>query len=113
MHRSKTGDQLIVTKRYRALLQKRYFEKGNALMSVAKYIFLSVFLVDVSLGVLSTLAYIVLCWIIGRLWFQRWADGVSLEEVENEITNQFNRFQQEIRQFTKRHKAGLYKEAKQ
>lgn len=94
-------DQIIHSRRYRFLLQKTYFERGNSLMSVLKYVFLVPLLSSYEEGLLSILAYGLVAWILGRLWYSR-KFGTSLQEIESEIGNQFNKFQQELRVFSKK-----------
>jgi hypothetical protein len=90
-------EDVVQTKRYRFMLHKVYFEKGNTIASVFRYVFLGLFLVDFSTGLISTMVYGVLCWLMGKFWFSK-KYGISLAEIEAEIGNQFNKFQQEMRE---------------
>ena len=88
------------SKRYKILIQKAYFEKGNSLFSIAKYAFIAPFLSSMNEGLMSLLAYMIISWLVGMFWYSR-RFGLSLQEIESEVGNQFNRFQQEMREFTK------------
>lgn len=100
-------EDIIHSRRYRLFLQKMYFEKGNSMMSIAKYIFVAPLANVITTGsytegIVSIVLYGVLAWIIGRVMYQRvktkGENKISLTEIEAEIGNQFNKFQQEMRE---------------
>ena len=77
-------------------MHKAYFDKGSGMMSVIKYAFVATFLDSYVSGIIGTLAYLVVAYTLGRLWFKKFS-GTTMIEVEHEIGNRFNKFQQEMR----------------
>lgn len=77
------------------LIAKAYFDKGLGLTNYVKY--LIAFFGVASLNVKSTMiigsVYLILCYILGRLWYK-----FKLVETENEISNRFNPFVREVRE---------------
>ena len=98
-----TEEGILSSWRYRFLLHKRFFGQGSALLSEWKiqYLILGGILVDPQWGWLSIVGFGVLSYCIGKLWYRR-IRGVSLTEIESEVGNQFNKFQQEMRQTYKK-----------
>lgn len=91
-----TGDDIIKTRRYRISLHLRYFEHGYGKLGMLKYIFAALFLVDYSSGLAAILFYGLLSYLIGRLLYHRF-HGISMTEIEAEINNRYNKFQEEMR----------------
>lgn len=80
---------------YKLLLLKAYFDKGFGLTSYFKYAFAfgGIFnFIDGKTAIIIALVYIALCFILGYLWFK-----YKLIDVENDIQNQYNPFQREVR----------------
>ena len=102
--RMKQNTGVTGSKRYRIILQYHYFSRGKGLLAELKYVFLSPYLLTftdfpggISSGTISLAAFCMLTWVIGRAWFQRPGGKLSLVEIEAEVGNQFNLFQQELR----------------
>lgn len=89
--------------RYRVLLHKAFFGRGSALISEFKlhYLILPAALSGAKAGLIGIVIFGVASYIVGRLWFSR-IKGASLTEIEAEVGNQFNKFQQEMRQTYKK-----------
>jgi len=88
---------------FRILLWKAFFDKGFGLLNYLKYILAIAGIGAVFQGIsfiwiiVIGLIYAVICLILGRWWFKN-----HLIDVENEINNQFNPFQREVREHIKR-----------
>jgi len=83
---------------FRILLWKTYFDKGYGLTSYFKYILAVMGAGAMFRGIelwwifVIGISYGVVCFIIGKWWFDH-----KLIDVENEIANAFNPFQREVR----------------
>jgi len=83
---------------YKALLWKAYFDKGYGLTNYFKYLLLAFGWAtdDVKTTIAVGTLWAFSCLIIGRVWFH-----YKLIETENEVNNNFNPFQVEVRQAIK------------
>ena len=88
--------------KYRIVLHKTYFDKGWSLLSYFKYVFALVGLgslldgYNLSYVIFGSLIYGVVCYFLGRFWLiNQWYE----EEIE--VTNHFNKFVKETREFIK------------
>lgn len=80
---------------YKFLLWKAYLDKGLGLTNYVKYLlaFVGIFnLVTAKWAVIGTLAYIIFCFILGKVWYSS-----DIIKTENEISNLFNPFQEAVR----------------
>ena len=89
--------------RYRVLLHKAFFGKGQSILSEFKvqYLIVALAIVDIASSILGILIFGIGSYVIGRLWYSR-IRGASLTEIEAEVGNQFNKFQQEMREIYKK-----------
>lgn len=78
--------------KYRLMLHKSYFDKGNSMLSVIKYAFAAIFLLDYGTGIISLMFYGVLAYTIGRVFYKY---GWLTAEIE--VGNRYNRFVKEMR----------------
>ncbi len=77
---------------YRILLQKAYFERGNSWLSYLRYFSLSTFLISLEIGFIANVIYAFSAYVIGRTLYHK-----GIVEIENEISNNFNRLALELR----------------
>lgn len=85
---------------YKLLLWKAYFDKGWSLTNYFKYLlaFGGIFqLIDAKQGIIIAVVYVLLCFIVGWIWF-----NAGLIDTENEVQNVFNPFQREVREALKK-----------
>ena len=80
---------------FRILIQKAYFDKGLGLTNYAKYLIalFGIASLNFKLTMYIGFAYLVFCYILGRLWYK-----YKLVETENEVNNIFNPFVKEMRE---------------
>ena len=85
-------------KYYKLCLHKGYFEKGLSITNFFKY-FIALFGVtnyayvsNVNLTIILLFGYLVGCYFLGWLWFNR-----GFFQAEIEVSNQFNLFVEEMR----------------
>lgn len=91
-YKDMTSSELTRTKLYRLLLQVKYVELGTSKMSYLRYAVAGSFLSGINTGLLFTTIFGIVGYIIGRVWFKK-----GVVNLENEIANQFNNFQKEMR----------------
>lgn len=86
---------------YRILLLKAWFDKGLNLTNYMKYVVLlfGITANNAKATVIFALIYALSCPIIGFFWYK-----FKLVETENEINNQYNPFQREVRARLRRRK---------
>ena len=93
------------SKAYKYLLWKSYFDTGLGLTSYAKYIIalLGIYSIKENISfyylLLISIMYIIICFILGYLWYK-----YKLIHIQNEISNDFNPFQIEVREKLKEKK---------
>lgn len=88
-------------KGYKFFLAKAYFDKGFGFLSYLKYIILllgvdRVIAGDTKMMLLMSIGYMILCFAIGFIMYH-----YKLVETENEISNRYNLFVKEMREYTK------------
>lgn len=88
-------------KYFKFALHKRYFDTGFGVLNYVKY--LVGFFALASLNWKATLivgfAYGVACYLVGWYWINK-----GIWEAENEVSNQFNPFQREVRKLIKKNR---------
>ena len=84
---------------FKLLLAKAYLDKGWGLTSYFKYAvaLFAIRIPRVEWGILVGIIYVIICYLIGRLWYKH-----KFIEIENEIGNIFNPFQREVRKHIKK-----------
>ena len=95
------AEDLVQTKLYRFLLQVKYTEFGINKMSYLRYSVFGVLLADLQWGTIYMAIFGFFGYLIGRFWYRR-----GLIYLDAEIGNQFNKFQQELREFSKKNGQG-------
>ena len=86
---------ISITK-FRLMLWKRYFDTGYGLTSYLKYVvaLFGISTLNVEGTMILAFIYAFLCFIAGYLWFR-----FRLVDIDQEITNRFNGFVREMREF--------------
>ena len=84
------------------IIAMTYFNKGYGLTSLVKYgvAVFAIKITDYRLAFISGLAYAILCYIVGRLWYK-----YKLIDTEIEINNRVNPFVREMRKKVRRKKS--------
>ena len=82
--------------RYKLLFQKKRFDIGYSMLGMIKYAVVAYLLVDYTIGILSSIVYGLICYVIGTLWY-RPISGATMMEIEYEFGNQYNKFVKEMR----------------
>ena len=86
--------KLLKSKKYKFMLAKAYFEKGNAVISYLKWLiaFYGITTYDFIYTILFAMAYVILSFVVGLIWYKK-----KLIVAEIEVGNQFNLFAKEVR----------------
>lgn len=95
---------ILNSKRYKAQLHYTFFCTGQGHLSGFRlqYIILGVIIASgIGEGLISIIIYGICSYLLGRLWYKR-IKGVSQVEIQAEVANQFNKFQQEMRETYKK-----------
>lgn len=101
----KLEDRIVDNPRYKIQLHYEFFSKGQAMISALKlqYLIIPAAIVGINEGIFSILLFGLGSYLLGRVWFHRYK-GVSQAEIQAEVGNQFNKFQQEMRAVYKKTK---------
>lgn len=90
---------------FKLCLHKGYFERGLALTNFFKYPLALIgatnyaYFDNVNFTIVLVIFYFIFCYFLGWAWFNR-----GFVAAENEVNNQFNPFQKEIRNHIKKRK---------
>ena len=80
--------------KYRILLHKQYFSKGEDLISYGKWfiLYFGASTMDFNLTIILGVIYGLISYVMGRIWYSR-----GFAEADTEVNNRFNLFVKEMR----------------
>ena len=95
-YRNKPAHELIQTYWYRIFVLEAYINAGMNKLGILRYSVFGFFMADFQGGFIYMVVYAFASYIIGRTMYKK-----GLIYIQAEVGNQFNKFQQELRQKVK------------
>lgn len=96
-YRQLKSEELVKSRWYRIFVLEAYMNAGMAKLGILRYSVFGAFMADLSGGFWYMVIYALAAYVIGRTMYKK-----GLIFIQAEVGNRFNKFQQELREFSKK-----------